>query len=284
MARLTDQHDLAITDPVHQRCQIGGFDAVEYLGMARDQVGQDAGHLCRGGKHLRRPDVGFGGFPLPALVADQRHKAQVGQIFLHELALAAPCDADQFLPTRINADRHHHAAPGGKLVLQHFRHEARAPRHKNCVKRSLFDPASGAVVVPLMKIPASDVDQGRGGGFGMLADPFDDEHLTRDRGENGRDIARARPDLQHLFAALQAQRPDHVSSDVGLNQYQTFCNRNRPVFIGAGAQMFGQKRVAGDQTHRRQNLVTSNAARDDLVADHVPTLCRGVLHRWSPCS
>ena len=116
--------------------------------------------------------------------------------------------------------------------------------------------------------------------FGKLANTLDRVDFRCNLGQHGRRIAGARPDFEHSFAALQIQRLGHQRHDIGLGDGLPGGYGERRILIGEFPQTLRKKRLPRDLSQSAEDRFGPDAARRDLIFDHVLAKLRKITH-WS---
>ena len=99
-----------------------------------------------------------------------------------------------------------------------------------------------------------------------------------DPAQDGRSVAGARADLQHMIAGLHVGRFDHQRHDVRLRDRLAFADRQRPVLIGELFKAGFDEQLARDAAHGIQDAAIAHAPASDLHIDHAVASAREVLH------
>ena len=116
-------------------------------------------------------------------------------------------DAHELLHARVGADRDDQAAADLELLLQRLRNLRAAGGDDDRVVGRVLGPAARAVGVQHVHVVIAEIGKLLRRLGGQLADALDREDLAGDAREDGRGIARARADLEHLLAARQRRAP-----------------------------------------------------------------------------
>ena len=142
VARLADQHEPRVADPLEQRAEIVPLDRVEAQRLLAHEMG-DARRTARRARGAPVPRL----LRLPALCADQRHEADVAEVLAREAAVGLARHAHELLELAPLADRHHEPPAGRELVEQRRGHARPAGRHHDRVVGRVLGPAERAVAV-----------------------------------------------------------------------------------------------------------------------------------------
>ena len=116
MGRLAQQHDARRADTIHHRIEIGSFDRWEGFGGIGDFADQRGVRIGNRRQAQRRASLALR-IP-PALLPDQWNKTDVGNVLAAIFVFRNAGDPDQFLGSRICADRDHQAAADFQLLLE----------------------------------------------------------------------------------------------------------------------------------------------------------------------
>ena len=97
---------------------------------------------------------------------------------------------------------------------------------------------------------------------------LDRDHLPGDPGEDGRGIAGAGPDLEHMAAGRHPRRRDHQRDDIRLGDGLARLDRQRPVLIGELAHRRGDEGLARHLPHGGEQRRIAQAPAGDLLLHH----------------
>ena len=206
---------------------------------------------------------------LPAFLAEQRHKTNVGEVLTLVIAFGNAGDAHQFLRARVAADRNYQPSADLELAAQRLGNLRAAGRNHDGIVGRVFGPAAGAVAVQHVHIGVALLGERGRRFFGECADAFDRVDLVGDLGEYRRRVAGAGADFEHLFPAFEQQRLGHQRDDVGLRNGLALGDRQRRIFIGEFVQVGGQEGLAGNLAHCLEDVRGSHPACGNIVLDHV---------------
>jgi hypothetical protein len=233
-------------------------------------------------RSARAGGLGAAPHPRPALLAEERHEADIGDVLGLEVVLIDARDADELLGARVGADRDHHAAADLELLLQRSRNLGAASRHDDSVVGRVLGPAQRAVGVQHVHVVVAEIGKflrrlGR-----ELADALDREDLAGDAGEDRGGIAGAGADLEHLLAARKPKCLGHERNDVWLRDRLRLADRQRRVLVGVLAQVRGQECLARNRVHGLDHERRAHTAGGDVMLDHVAALLRIIGHGRLP--
>ena len=204
----------------------------------------------------------------PALLADQRDEANVGDILAEIFIFRNPDDPDQFLGALIGADRDHQPPADLQLLLERLRNLRSAGGDDDGIVGRMLRPALGAIAVQDVDIVVAEFGQRRRGLFRELAETFDRVDVGRDLRQHRGGIAGTRADLENLLAALQHQGFRHEGDDIGLRNGLLAGNRQRRILIGEFAKVLRQEQLARHLAHGVEDEFVANTARGDIALDH----------------
>src|SRR5581483_6370943 len=100
-------------------------------------------------------------------------------------------------------------------------------------------------------------------------------------GEHGRLVARSGPDLEHPRPAAELQRLAHEPHDVGLRDRLLGADRQRRVVVSPPAPRVRDEEVPGHAPDRIQYGLVRDAARRELLGDHLRALASEVYGHGS---
>ena len=98
---------------------------------------------------------------------------------------------------------------------------------------------------------------------------FYGNHFAGEPGKDSGLIPRARANLEHAMLRLRPQQFGHDGYDVRLRDGLCVRDRERAIFVGVGALVVGNKKMAGNISKRLQDPCVANATSSNLALDHL---------------
>src|SRR2546427_469573 len=182
-------------------------------------------------------------------------------------ALADVLEEAQLLTVRV-ADGNDHAAALGELSRERRGNSRSRSADKNGIKRSELGQAESAVAAVNMNVGVPEASEALGSGVSERGAALDGVHVGGEEGKDRSLVAAADADLKDAFRAGQLERGSHGGDDVGLRNRLAFTDRQRGIFVGAGAVHVRHEFVAQHTFHGRKHAGIGDAAAANLFLDH----------------